>query len=346
MKTLLVIEDNTDVRENLCEILELSGYKTVEAENGKIGVQKARSEKPDLIICDVMMPELDGFGVLRILNRDPHLMHIPFMFLTAKAEKTDFRKGMGLGADDYITKPFDEVELLDAIEMRIKKSEKIASISNTEEGVRQFFSEAKAEKAFEELSENRDFRKYEKKNYIYEIDQRPKYLFYLLSGQVKTVQIADSGKELISNVYSPGDFIGLVSLLQEAPYIDNAICTQDCEVLLIPLEDFRLLMFNNRDFSAKFIKMLAHQARHSEEQLLDLAYSSVRKKVSKALIIYGEKNTSDLLEISRDDLASMAGTTRESVIRTLSDFKSEGLIEIVNNKISILNKSKLENLPQ
>ena len=113
MKKIVVVEDNLEVRENLAEILSLSGYEVHEAENGKIGVKVIMETKPDLILCDVMMPELDGFGVLKVLNHNPELMHIPFMFLTAKAEKTDFRKGMGLGADDYITKPYDDVELLE-----------------------------------------------------------------------------------------------------------------------------------------------------------------------------------------------------------------------------------------
>jgi len=117
MKKILVIEDNLEVRENLAEILELSNYIVDIAVNGKEGVQKALSNPPDLILCDVMMPNLDGYGVVKILDSKPITSDIPFVFLTAKAEKSDMRKGMNLGADDYITKPFDDVELLDAIEM-------------------------------------------------------------------------------------------------------------------------------------------------------------------------------------------------------------------------------------
>ena len=153
MKKILVIEDNADVRENLCEILELSDYIPYSAENGKAGVEVAISKDVDLILCDVMMPELDGFGVLKILNKNPKTSGIPFIFLTAKSEKADFRKGMGLGADDYITKPFDDVELLDAIEMRLKKSERIKkAFDSTESGLQRFFDEAKAQKEFENLS--------------------------------------------------------------------------------------------------------------------------------------------------------------------------------------------------
>ncbi len=123
MKKILVIEDNPEVRENLEEILELSNYEVATAENGKIGVEQAISDKPDLILCDVMMPELDGFGVLHILSKKPATSDIPFIFLTAKAEKTDFRRGMNLGADDYITKPFDEEELLCRIKVSLRRQE-------------------------------------------------------------------------------------------------------------------------------------------------------------------------------------------------------------------------------
>src|SRR5690606_33395566 len=116
MKKILIIEDNSEIRETTQEILELADYDVIVAGNGKEGVEMVKSHAPDLIICDVMMPVLDGFGVLRILSRNPDTSSIPFIFLTAKADKKDVRKGMNLGADDYITKPFDESELLEAIE--------------------------------------------------------------------------------------------------------------------------------------------------------------------------------------------------------------------------------------
>src|SRR5919107_2494042 len=120
-KTILVIDDNNDLRENTAEILELAGYKTLTAENGKRGVDKAIKEKPSLIVCDIMMPELDGYGVLHLLRKNADTQNIPFIFLTAKTERSDFRKGMEMGADDYVTKPFDDIELLNAIEVRLKK---------------------------------------------------------------------------------------------------------------------------------------------------------------------------------------------------------------------------------
>src|SRR6187455_1002867 len=122
MKRILLIEDNLEVRENTSEILVLANYNVITAENGKTGVELAQTAKPDLIICDIMMPELDGYGVLHILSKNEITAGIPFIFLTAKTEKTDIRKGMNLGADDYLTKPFDDTDLLNAIEARLRKN--------------------------------------------------------------------------------------------------------------------------------------------------------------------------------------------------------------------------------
>ena len=113
--TILLIEDNPDIRENTEELLELAGYDVITAENGKIGIKEAKENLPDLILCDIMMPVMDGYDVIYYLSIDSKTSCIPFIFLTAKSEKTDFRKGMELGADDYLTKPFEEVELIKAI---------------------------------------------------------------------------------------------------------------------------------------------------------------------------------------------------------------------------------------
>ncbi len=118
---ILVIEDDRSIRQNLLDLLALEEFKVIAAENGRIGVLLAQEEIPDLIICDVMMPELDGHGVLKILRQTPTTATIPFIFLTAKSDQTDFRQGMELGADDYLTKPFTRAELLAAITSRLEK---------------------------------------------------------------------------------------------------------------------------------------------------------------------------------------------------------------------------------
>ncbi|WAC20388.1 response regulator transcription factor [Luteolibacter sp. SL250] len=123
MKTILIIEDEPEMRRNLATILRLEKYHPVSAENGRTGVEAALREKPDLILCDVMMPELDGYGVLRELRADKTTEATPFIFLTAKGEKPDIRSGMNLGADDYLTKPVAKAELLAAIASRLRRAE-------------------------------------------------------------------------------------------------------------------------------------------------------------------------------------------------------------------------------
>lgn len=345
MKKILVIEDQFEVRENLVELLELSGYEALNGENGKVGVQLAIEHQPDLILCDVMMPELDGFGVLRILEKRVETADIPFIFLTAKAEKSDFRRGMNLGADDYITKPFDDIELLDAVEMRLKKSEKIKqSIKQSEQPLTTFINEAKGRSEFEQLSENQEIRKFSKKDTIFQEGELPRRLYYIQSGKIKLVKTNEYGKEYILNILAEGEFFGYLSLLQEEEYTESAIVMEEAEIALIPKEDFFLLLYGNRDFSAHFIKLLANNTLEQEEQLLSLAYSSIRKRVAESLIkLYQQRG--EEIQILREDLANMVGTAKESVIRTLTDFKKEGLLEIESGIITILDATKLMKMP-
>ena len=111
MKKILVIEDEPEMRRNLITIVRLERFRPLPAENGRVGVELAKKEKPDLILCDVMMPELDGYGVIAALRADPDTVSIPFIFLTARGEKPEIRAGMNLGADDYLTKPVAKTDL-------------------------------------------------------------------------------------------------------------------------------------------------------------------------------------------------------------------------------------------
>ena len=115
MTTILVIEDEHDVRENLQEILEMEDFNVLTAENGKIGLQMAIEQQPNLIICDVMMPELDGYGVITSLRQNPMTVNTPFIFLSAKATDEDRQKGLRLGANEYLTKPFTPRDICNAL---------------------------------------------------------------------------------------------------------------------------------------------------------------------------------------------------------------------------------------
>jgi CheY-like chemotaxis protein len=349
MKKILVIDDNADIRENTAEILMLAGYQSITAENGKNGVELAMKEHPDLIVCDIMMPELDGYGVLHLLKKNPETEKIPFLFLTAKAERGDFRKGMEMGADDYITKPFDDLELLKAIEIRLRKVALLEeSYSKGEKGVNEFMRDLKTSGLFDLNPDNYDSETHYKKQVIYTEGKRPKYLFYLKSGKIKTFKVHEDGKEYITNLYSSGDFFGYSALLENTLYDDSAEVLEEAEVVTIPKDDFLQAVFKDLAFAGKFIRLITHDVKEKEERLLHLAYDSLRKRVAKALVDIHEKFNKDNgqkhIDISREDIAQYVGTATESLIRTLSDFKGEQLLEIKEGKIRILQPEKLKNL--
>ncbi len=350
MKKILLIEDNDDIRENTAEILELANYKVITAANGKEGVEMALEHMPDLIVCDIMMPVLDGYGVLHAIHKNELVKNTPFIFLTAKTERTDQRKGMDLGADDYITKPFDGTELLNAVDSRLKKVELLRKeFSNGEERLAAIGQAGGSKNVLNALVEGRNINKYKKKQAIYTEGNHPSRLMYIVTGKVKTYKRNDDGKELVTDLYSQGDFLGYIALLEGATYKETAEAMDNCEIAVVPREDFEELVHNNREVAGAFIKLLAKNVADKEQQLLGLAYNSLRKKVAEALIALknkygGENNAPFSIDISRENLASVAGTATESLIRTLSDFKSEKLIDIKDGAIEILNPQKLENL--
>ncbi len=351
MKKILLIEDHQEIRENIAEILSLANFEVVEAENGKIGVEKAKSEKPDLIICDIMMPLLDGYGVLHMLSKNPDTSGIPFIFLTAKSEKEDFRKGMNLGADDYLIKPFDDIELLDAIEMRLKKNEILkADFQKNAEGLDDFIREARGLENLDKLIKGDQKKtKLKKKQYLYSEGSYPNALFFLNKGSVKGIQTNDEGREYIVNLYKEGDFIGYLDLLEEQKYRESTIALEESEVVIIQRDDFFTLLHKNRDVANKFIKILSDNLAEKEERLLKLAYNSVRKRVAESLLLVEKQYKKEgqetyVLNISREDLANIVGASTETVIRTLSDFKDEKLIEITSGKISIIDSEKLSKI--
>lgn len=349
MKSVLVIDDNNDIRENTAEILELAGYKTFTAENGKKGVALAQKEKPDLIVCDIMMPELDGFGVLHLLRKNEETEKIPFVFLTAKTERSDFRKGMEMGADDYITKPFEDIELLNAIEIRLKK---VAVLENkydsSSQGINQFIKDLKDSGLIKQLSDQYEVESFTKKQILYQEAKKPRYLYYLVKGKVKAFKGHEDGKEYITDLFSDGDFIGYPALIADKYYDDSAVVLEDAEIMQIPKDDFLQMIYGNMDVAAKFIRIITNNVKEKEDRLLNLAYSSLRKRVAKALVDihtkFNAENIDKSLEISRDDFAQYVGTATESLIRTLSDFKAEKLITIKEGKISIVSLDKLKNL--
>jgi CRP-like cAMP-binding protein len=284
------------------------------------------------------------------LNNDPTTAGIPFIFLTAKTEKSDFRAGMNLGADDYITKPFDGLDLLKVVEMRLKKNELIKNSGTAihRESLSTFFNRTKELQEFQKLSENRPVRMFKRKDFIFMEGQIPNDLFLIEQGKVKTYKVNYDGKELITGMHHEGDFIGYVPLLEEKPYYDNAEVIEDARIRIIPKAEFLELLYFSKDVARRFIRLLSNNIEEIENRLLDIAYQSVRQRVAATLLSIQEnlltKDEHEFISIARRDIASMVGTATESLNRTLSDFKDEGLIEITSEGLRIVNKQKMERL--
>jgi CRP/FNR family cyclic AMP-dependent transcriptional regulator len=340
MKKILVIEDNEQVRENIAEILELANYQVCKAENGKEGMITAIKEAPDLILCDIMMPVLDGYGVLHLLKKNIALRNTPFIFLTAKADRTELRKGMDLGADDYLIKPFEDTDLLSAVETRLKKAEMLQQIPTDGSNVSDFKKAVTENEIMQFLTENRDVNIFKKKQILYTEGNRPMRLFYIKKGKVKTFKSNQDGKQLITGLYKEGDFLGYVPLMEGTSYRETAEAIEYAELIAIPKEDFLEVINTSREAVKKFTILLTQNIAKKEEMLVRMAYNSLRRKVAEALIdVYGIYKAN--IDMSRQNLAAIAGTATESMIRTLNDFKLEKLIDINDGIITILNEKRL-----
>lgn len=349
MVKILLIEDNEDFRINTSEIIELANYEVITAVNGVDGVEKAITEQPDLIICDVMMPELDGYGVINILSKNPDTSGIPFIFLTAKAENSDVRKGMNLGADDYLLKPFDEQTLLTSIETRLKRNQSIKN--QIVKGLSGEASEeiSSGEEELKRLIENRKEKVFLPKEEIYREEDYANYIYFIISGKVKLFKSDNYGKNFVIDIHHKGEFFGYMALLESREHAETAMAMEECKVTIIPKEDFLKLVAKNREVSNKFFKLLAGNVREKEERLLQLAYSPVRERVARAIIHLADTegeliDEKTQIKISRDDLANIVGTAKESLVRMLSEMKSDEVLQLKGKEITILKPEELRKM--
>ncbi len=347
MKTILLIEDDAALRENTAELLELSDYKVFTAQNGKIGIEKARQIKPDIIVCDIMMPEVDGYGVLEAVTADQNLNAIPFIFLSAKTEHNQIRKGMNLGADDYLTKPFDEDDLLSAIESRLAKASilsKLAKSKNTEQTPSQAIGNLNELKNL--FCDEGEVSKFKRGEIIYAKGDYNNNLFLILKGVVKTHNMDMNGKELITTLYKADDFVGFSSIRENTPHNETATAVDDTELVAISKKYVADLLKSNQDVSLELMNVLADNLEHVKEQLLNMAYSSVKKKTASTILQFVDimNRKTSAIKISRSDLAATAGIATESLIRTLSDFKKDGIIEIQGRNITVIDAERLRSI--
>jgi CRP-like cAMP-binding protein/CheY-like chemotaxis protein len=345
MPTILLLEDNDRIRANTAELLGMAGYLVQTAANGQLGVAMALAAKPDLVLCDIMMPELDGYGVLQIFNQNPQLAGVPFIFLTAKTERADIRRGMELGADDYLAKPFNKAELLSAVTTRLARFRRLKPDYDLPAGgLVEFLEDARVVGQLASLSLNRKVHALRKKQDVYLEGDEVTRVYFVKSGRVKTVKTTAGGKELITVLYGPGEFFGYLALLEGTPHRDSAVALEETELVYIPQQDFTELLLRSPEVSRQFIRLLAGRVRAREQELLGMAYNSIRRRVADALLRLHEQAgavANPTIQLTRDDLAAVVGTATESVIRTLSEFNHAGFVELTPNNIRVLEPEKL-----
>jgi len=349
MKHILLIEDDAVLRENTAELLELSNYKLTTAANGKIGIEKAQQILPDIIVCDIMMPEVDGYGVLSQLSRSEATKHIPFIFLSAKTERKDIRKGMDMGADDYLTKPFAEEELISAIESRLAKA---AIIKEERESA--LIQPLETEVELQSLHQLKIFfddngkeLSFNKEDVIFHEGQHSNNVFLVTKGVVKCYKLDEQGKELATDIYKEDDLFGYTSFMQELPYQETAVAMEDTCLVAVGKNELTEVLDNNPKLAFELIKLLADDVSSAKNQLLEMAYSSVHKKTATTILKFAHKinrSPNEPIKISRNDLASVAGIATETLIRTLSKFKKEEIIAIEGRNISILDLEALKSI--
>jgi CheY-like chemotaxis protein/CRP-like cAMP-binding protein len=350
MKTILIIEDDTVLRETTAEILELESYKVITAANGKRGIELAKIIIPDIIVCDIMMPEIDGYDVLKLLSEDEKTKRIPFIFMSAKTEIKDIRKGMDLGADDYLTKPVNDELLISAIESRLAK----AVLLQEEEANVEISNESSEFKNIENIDDLKNYfcdfgvsKSYKKGEVIYREGELCNTIFLVYKGAIKSSKIDEFGKELIINVFKDDDLFGFSTICENTHYFETTAAMEKTELMLVTKNTIQKIIENNYKLSLEVFQLINENLTEVKEQLLQMAYGSMRRKTANTILKFAQKmnrKPSDSINISRRDLAGVAGIATESLIRTLTDLKKEGIIEIEGRNIRIIDLEALESI--
>lgn len=335
MKIILLIDNDETARHSTADLLALAGYTVDTAENGKIGVEKARANPPSLVLCEIALPVLDGYGVLYSFRQSPQLASVPFIFLTERAGRADVRRGMELGADDYLAKPFESSELLGAIAGRFTRFRHLRADEEApapSSGPSAFVASQRGNLLT--LIADRKPHPTPRRQIIYAEGDEPTRLYFVQAGRVKTTKTTDAGKELITNFYQAGEFFGYQALLDRTAYHDSAVAVEDATLLYIPADEF-IDLLRQPEVSQQLSRLLAGREREREQQLVEMAYSSLRRRVADALL---RLHTPDQpgIQLSRDDLSAVIGTAPESLSRTLSEFRQAGLIELTPNSIRVI----------
>ncbi len=344
MHTILLIEKKDRKRGSLAPLLESAGYTVVQAAGGQEGISRMRVQPPDLVLCDMNMPGVDGLGVLHVMQQEGPLQLVPFVLLLDDWDPHRFREAMQLGSDDVMIRPFSGAEILQTIAVRLEKRHLLLQNAAAIDPA----SESDFRNIIRAFITDRNTVRLAPHEVIYREGETPRYMFYILSGKVKTIKTHEDGKDLLISLYKQGDFFGYIALLEEDRYKATALAMDETELALIPRKDAEDMLERVPLIFQKFVRMLARNLTEKENRLVGIAYDTLRKKVASALVHlrnkYHQGTGQYKVNIARDELASLAGTATESLIRTLGEFKQEKLVAIKGPVITLLEPGRLEDI--
>ena len=347
--SILIIDDHLEICIHAKSLLQLENHEVKMAHSAEQALKILSEECFDLILCAFELPDMDGHEILK-KSQKLSRSSISFVFMATEYDNHSFREAMSHGADDYLIKPFTGVDLLSVVDARIQKQLLFREQFKEEDEVVCY-----VENVFRHLKEdhslikNRNIRNVKNKDVLFLEGDRALNIYYVVSGHIKTYKSDDAGRQYLTNICQPGDFIGYIAILTDRLTRESAVATEDSQVIVIPQQDFLNFLYKDANAFMKFALELCTKVRYAEEKLVNMAYCSARKRVSEALLFVLAKYhcsdvATDTIPFHREILSSLAAVSNECVSRNLTDFKEEGLIRINKNKIFILDFDKLKNI--
>lgn len=351
MEKILII-GNDVIRDQISEILEHANYSVFTASNREEGIEIALTNNPDFIICDSIMPGQHGCGLLQLKQKNKAFINIPLIFLSSKDGIMQIGNDLQLCTAGETNKSCEKELQMQRIKYLLAKAAHMTHSTPmqlyTQESIPVCFSEIKNrdQQLLKMFDQTGDIILFKKKQIIFLDGTRAHHLYYVKKGKIKAFKNNEDGKELIIGFYGEGDVLGHVALLGGAIHNHSTKAMENSELLVIGKQEFESIVFHNPFIVARFISLLIQAFNEKNEQLLKVAYNSLRQKVADSLLAVSEKYKTNNITLSRENLAAIAGTATASLIRTLSEFKDEKIIEIKRSIITIVSISKLKKIAQ
>jgi len=347
MKRILLIGDTPAAGNNTREILALSNFNILTAQNPAEAGVLASKTPPDLLICDLAGPDADLQATLGSVQQEPILKHLPLIVFTSDADKANTRRIMDLGADDYLVKPFEGIELLRAVDACLEKQQRRQQVQHPANPMHDPIPTADIANSWQPADQDPQY--YRKKKMLYNEGHRASQVWYIVDGKIITYLVHPDGKELITGIHGPGECVGCTAVLGRGAHTDNARVFEDAQLIGISRQEFLTILQSDSAFARQLVHWLAQTVGAADAGLLNFAYSSLRKKVANGILqlaanLRQQKEGKRYITISRENLAAFVGSAPESLTRTLGDFRKEGLIDISDGRIWLLDEEKLKNM--